>query len=65
MTSKVEALKLKGEGKTLYGKRDYLAAYTKYSEAIQKEGQNAVLYTNRAAYLLSIEKAVGFLFIFG
>ncbi|KAH8104668.1 hypothetical protein BXZ70DRAFT_1005179 [Cristinia sonorae] len=43
------AEKLKAEGNALFVKKDYRAAHHKYSEAIKIDGNNAILYANRAA----------------
>ncbi|OCH88774.1 TPR-like protein [Obba rivulosa] len=54
--SLVEALKL--EGNSLYTKGKHAAAYAKYTEAINLDEQNAVLYANRAATLLAQKEYV-------
>ncbi|KAM5537085.1 hypothetical protein V8D89_009231 [Ganoderma adspersum] len=41
--------RLKAEGNELFSKKDFTGAYQKYTEAIQHDGKNAVLYCNRAA----------------
>lgn len=40
---------LKADGNALFLKNDFTGAYKKYTEAIQYDSQNAVLYCNRAA----------------
>lgn len=40
----------------LYVAKDYAATYGKYSEAIEIDSKNAVLYANRAACSLAIDK---------
>ncbi|EGO24395.1 hypothetical protein SERLADRAFT_438006 [Serpula lacrymans var. lacrymans S7.9] len=50
------SLQLKDAGNTLYLKKDYIGAYAKYTEAIVVDGDNAVLYANRSACCLAIEK---------
>lgn len=56
MPDKYKAAVLKDEGNALFAKKDYSAAYTKYTEAIAEDGQNAVLYANRAACSLNTQK---------
>lgn len=46
----IERLKLEGNG--FYLKRDFEAARQKYTEAIEKDPNNPVLYANRAAAYL-------------
>ncbi|KAH6916700.1 hypothetical protein BKA70DRAFT_1250302 [Coprinopsis sp. MPI-PUGE-AT-0042] len=46
----IERLKIEGNG--FYSKRDFEAARQKYSEAIEKDPKNPVLYANRAAAYL-------------
>ncbi|KAK2462606.1 hypothetical protein APHAL10511_005339 [Amanita phalloides] len=43
------AERLKAEGNALFVNNDFSGAYKKYSEAIKHDGNNAVLYCNRAA----------------
>ena len=50
------AAQLKDEGNKLYVGKDYAAAYGKYSEAIDLDSKNAVLYANRAACSLTMDK---------
>lgn len=52
------AAELKAEGNRFYVAKDYPAAYFKYSEAIEVDKQNAVLYANRAACSLAMNKSV-------
>lgn len=54
--NKTRAAQLKDEGNKLYVKKDYALAYSKYSEAIDLDPNNAVLYANRAACLLAMDK---------
>ncbi|KAI1798214.1 hypothetical protein LXA43DRAFT_1107045 [Ganoderma leucocontextum] len=41
--------RLKAEGNKLFIKKDFTGAYQKYTEAIEHDSENAVLYCNRAA----------------
>ncbi|RXW11343.1 hypothetical protein EST38_g14512 [Candolleomyces aberdarensis] len=50
------AERLKTQGNELYGKKDYISAHLKYTEAIKKDPKNPVLYANRAAALLALKK---------
>ncbi|EGN94488.1 hypothetical protein SERLA73DRAFT_155757 [Serpula lacrymans var. lacrymans S7.3] len=45
---------LKAEGNACHQKGLYSEAYSKYSDAIKKDGSNAILYANRAASALSM-----------
>ncbi|KAI9057043.1 TPR-like protein [Trametes sanguinea] len=47
--TKAKVEQLKAEGNELHSKGNYAAARSKYSEAIKLDGENAVLYANRAA----------------
>ena len=49
---------LKAQGNELYRKLEYSAAHRKYTEAIELNPKNAVLYANRAAVLLALKKWV-------
>ena len=55
---KRESDHLKAEGDTLFSQKLYKEAYAKYSDAIQLNGNNAILYSNRAASALSMEEYV-------
>lgn len=46
---KAEAEKLKAQGNAKMSSKDYDAAIELYTEAIAKDGTNAVYYSNRAA----------------
>ena len=46
---KARAEQLKVEGNALHAKGNYVGARSKYSDAIKLDGENAVLYANRAA----------------
>ncbi|GJE87836.1 TPR-like protein [Phanerochaete sordida] len=50
------AAALKDEGNKLYIAKKYSAAHTKYSEAIEADKENAVLWANRAACSLALNK---------
>ena len=50
------AAQLKEEGNKLFTKKDYAAAYFKYSEAIEVDPENAVLFANRGACSFSMNK---------
>ena len=52
----VHSQQLKTEGNALFGKGQWRAAYDKYSEAIEHDDQNAVLYANRAACALHLKQ---------
>ena len=58
MSSKPQADALKAEADALFGKNDYAGAYTKYTEAIQHDRGNAVLYCNRAASAYNSDRYV-------
>ncbi|KAF9056034.1 hypothetical protein BJ165DRAFT_1521989 [Panaeolus papilionaceus] len=46
---KEQAESLKAFANELYGKKNFKAAYQKYTEAIKADGTNAIYYANRAA----------------
>ena len=50
------AVQLKEEGNTLFVAKMYKQALAKYSQAIEKDADNAVLYANRAACNLSLKR---------
>ena len=54
MTSDSE--RLKGEGNALFAKDDFTGAYEKYTEALKHDDKNAVLYCNRAACCLRLNR---------
>ena len=54
--TKVRAEALKAEGNALHLARKYKQAYAKYSEAIEVDDKNAILYANRAASSLEMEE---------
>ncbi|KAI0358985.1 hypothetical protein OH77DRAFT_1396325 [Trametes cingulata] len=56
MSNTTEAAKLKAEGNDLFVKKSFGAAYKKYTEAIKHDEQNAVLYCNRAACSLGLNR---------
>ena len=47
---------LKAEGNAFHTKGQYKQAYQKYTEAIALDGNNAVLYANRAASSLALKE---------
>lgn len=49
-------VKLKEAGNALYQQGELLAAYDKYSQAIDEDPQNAVLFANRAAACLAMQR---------
>ncbi|KAF6748419.1 hypothetical protein DFP72DRAFT_575902 [Ephemerocybe angulata] len=51
-----EAERLKGLGNEHYAKGEYDSAHRLYSEALEKNPNNAVYYANRAAALLGLKK---------
>ncbi|TFY63262.1 hypothetical protein EVG20_g6394 [Dentipellis fragilis] len=61
-TSADEAAKLKAEGNAFYVNKQYEEAIAKYSQAIEHDRNNAVLFSNRAACYQALKrfgKAVG------
>ena len=56
LSAAIERLKLEGNG--FYTKRDFEAARQKYTEAIEKDPENPVLYANRAAAYLGEKQYV-------
>ncbi len=54
--SLAEAAKLKDEGNAFFKKKEYQQAYLKYTDAIENDERNAVLYANRAACSLSLRR---------
>lgn len=50
------AAALKDEGNKLYVAKDYPAAHAKYTEAIEADNENAVLWANRGACALAMNK---------
>lgn len=55
-SSKVKAETLKAEGNAFHIKGENEKAYSKYSEAIKLDPNNAVLYANRAASALAMKE---------
>ncbi len=47
---------LKAAGNALFVKNDFSGAYKKYTEALQHDSSNAVLYCNRAACSLGLNR---------
>ena len=52
----VEAERLKNLGNELYKQGEYDAAHFKYTQAIEKNPTNAIIYANRAAVLLATKE---------
>ncbi|KAH8086614.1 hypothetical protein BXZ70DRAFT_1011706 [Cristinia sonorae] len=50
------AAQLKAEGNALFLKKDYKLAHARYTQAIKEDGNNAILYANRAACCLGLQK---------
>ncbi|TBU64671.1 hypothetical protein BD310DRAFT_806101 [Dichomitus squalens] len=55
-TSKERAERLKAEGNALFAKNDFAGAYNIYTEAIQQDDKNAILYCNRAACAFGLNR---------
>lgn len=53
---KEQAESLKAFANELYGKKNFKAAYQKYTEAIKADGTNAIYYANRAATSLAMQQ---------
>ncbi|TFK93035.1 hypothetical protein K466DRAFT_479395 [Polyporus arcularius HHB13444] len=53
-----EASRLKTEGNSLFTRNDFTGAYEKYTEALKHDDKNAVLYCNRAACSLGLNRSV-------
>ena len=49
--------KLKDEGNALFKQKQYRAVSKKYTEAIQVDGANAVLYCNRSACAFAMSRS--------
>jgi tetratricopeptide (TPR) repeat protein len=56
LMSSIKAEKYKEEGNKFFSKGDYITALVKYTEAISENKINPVLYSNRAATFLRLEK---------
>ena len=54
--AKTKAETLREEGNALHRVRKYREAYAKYTEAIDLDKQNAVLYANRAACSVALKE---------
>lgn len=50
------AAQLKEQGNKLFSAKEYVLASAKYTEAIEADGTNAVLYANRAACRLHLKQ---------
>ncbi|KAJ3869207.1 hypothetical protein EV359DRAFT_30566 [Lentinula novae-zelandiae] len=55
MSTEERVKKLKEEGNNLFAQKQYVTAAEKYTEALQLGGDNAVLYSNRAACRLKMK----------
>ncbi|RDX56274.1 hypothetical protein OH76DRAFT_1519389 [Lentinus brumalis] len=53
-----EASRLKTEGNSLFTRNDFKGAYEKYTEALKHDDKNAVLYCNRAACSLGLNRTL-------
>ena len=51
-----QADRLRAEGNTLFAKKNFKGAYKKYTEALKVDDKNAVLYSNRAACSLGMNR---------
>ena len=51
-----EADRLKAQGNALFSKKNFRGAYKKYTEALKHDGENAILYSNRAACSLGLNR---------
>ncbi len=51
-----EAERLKNEGNALFIQNDFNGAYDKYTQAIRHDDKNAILYCNRAASSLGLNR---------
>lgn len=58
------AERLKNQGNELHQKRQYRAAYRKYSDAIKEDPTNAIYYANSAATSLALNECVFSLILF-
>ncbi|TFY70073.1 hypothetical protein EVJ58_g51 [Rhodofomes roseus] len=56
MADPARAQELKAEGNALFVKGEYAAAHQKYEDAIQYDDRNAILYANRAACSIHLDK---------
>jgi hypothetical protein len=56
MASNPTVAQLKEQGNAFYVKKNYALAIAKYTEAIALDGNNAVLYANRAACQLALQQ---------
>ncbi len=56
MANTVVVKKLKDEGNKHFAKNEFSQAYDKYSAALSRGGDNAILYANRAACSISRRK---------
>jgi hypothetical protein len=61
MSQETRSAQLKAEGNALFSQKKYALASVKYGEAIDLDGDNAVLYANRAACFLSLKRLFRYL----
>ncbi|TDL14242.1 TPR-like protein, partial [Rickenella mellea] len=50
------AISLKNAGNALYASQDYIQAYEKFTSAIELDSKNAILFSNRAACALAMNR---------
>ena len=55
-TMSSQADQLKAEGNALFAKKKFTAAYKKYSDALEHDDKNPILYSNRAACCLNLNR---------
>lgn len=51
-----QADRLKAEGNALFIKKDFKGAYRKYTEALKHDEKNPILYSNRSACSLGLNR---------
>lgn len=56
MSKAALALKLKEEGNKYFAVQDFKKAYDRYTEGLRLDDKNAVLYANRAACCLALDR---------
>ncbi|TDL17191.1 hypothetical protein BD410DRAFT_730338 [Rickenella mellea] len=55
-----DAISLKNAGNALYASQDYIQAYEKFTSAIELDSKNAILFSNRAACELAMNRQATF-----
>ncbi|KDQ56989.1 hypothetical protein JAAARDRAFT_194178 [Jaapia argillacea MUCL 33604] len=55
-TAVTASTELKAQGNSLFAKKDFIGAFNKYSAAIDQDPTNAILYANRTACSLNLQK---------